>query len=310
MRLASYLLIANPVAGRGAGAVRAETLRSLLASDNEVELATTSGRGNATALARSRGANVDRVIAIGGDGTLNEVVTGLMSLGDSLETRPALGFLPAGTANVAASAFGFSQDPAEAARRLSSARGRPVDVGVAEVAGSTRSFLLWCGAGVAAVVIDELNSARTGHMGVTGLVMNSPRGMAGLVRYSAPRIRISADGEDASPAASVILANVGEVAFGGTVHPGASPFDGRLDVVMTESASPFAVLMDGACMMLSSLTASPRVRHQTAKVVTLDGDQAVPVQIDGEPVGGLPVSVRLHEGAICILVDEVDQAAH
>jgi diacylglycerol kinase family enzyme len=302
-------LIVNPVAGKGGGVARAEILRSGLARDHDVELAETSGRGDATYLARSRGADVERVIAIGGDGTLNEVLKGLMALGDSAESRPSLGFMPGGTANVATAAFGFGSDPARVARELPGIVGRLVDVGVADLGGEERPFLLWCGAGVDAVVIHELNSARTGRMGIAGLALNAPRVLTAVARYPAPSLQVTADGSVIPPASSVLLANVGESAFGGMFHPDASPFDGRLDVVTIQNISPLGVLKAGARMLLASLTSSAGAEHRTATRVTVTSEGDVPVQIDGEPVGYLPASVRLEKAAVRLLVGGSERAA-
>jgi len=300
--LPSYLLIVNPVAGKGAGAARAEALRAALAEKHAVQLVTTTGRGHATRLARTHGGSVDRVIAIGGDGTLNEVLTGMLDLGGSADTRPCLGFLPGGTANVATRAFRFIAEPGRLAEALPEMPGRPVDVGIVESGGGERPFLLWCGAGVDAVVIDELNSSRTGHMGVTGLVMAAPRVLSAIARYARPEIRILVDEEELPRAASVILANVGEMAFGGRLHPDATPFDGEVDVVMVEEVGLLSTLVHGARMVGSNLTASPRVAHRTGRHVVLRGDEEVPVQIDGEPAGHLPIDVRMTPGAVRLLV--------
>lgn len=296
-----YLLIANPVAGKGAGGVRATGLATALAREHTVELVETTGRGDATELARSRGAGANRIIAIGGDGTLNEVLAGVMALGSSAETRPALGYLAGGTANVATAAFGFGTDPVQVARALPGMPGRHVDVGLVEVNGSRRPFLLWCGAGLDAVVIDELNTARTGRMGLLGLAANAPRVWSAVSEYPAPAVRVTADETELPPVSSVFLANVGQIAFGGIVHSAASPADGVLDVVTMDDASPQGVLLAGATMLLSSLTDSVRVRHRTAKALTLVADGPVPIQIDGEPIGRLPATVRLQASAVRIL---------
>jgi diacylglycerol kinase family enzyme len=296
-----YLLIANPVAGKGVGAGRARTLATALSRDHAVELVETTGRGDATELARSRGAGANRIIAIGGDGTLNEVLAGVMTLGDSAETRPALGYLSGGTANVATAAFGFGTDPVQVARALPRTPGRPVDVGLVEVGGSLRPFLLWCGAGLDAVVIDELNTTRTGRMGLLGLAANAPRVLSAVSEYRAPAVRVTADGVELPPVSSVFLANVGQIAFGGTIHSAASPSDGVLDVVTMEDASPQGLLLAGATMLVSSLTASGRVGHRTATALTLTGEGPVPIQIDGEPLGRLPATIRLEASAVRLL---------
>ncbi|MEJ2541170.1 MAG: diacylglycerol kinase family protein [Gemmatimonadota bacterium] len=306
----AYLLIANPVAGKGLGAARARALAGALARDHTVELVETTARGDATALTRSRGAGADRIIAIGGDGTLNEVLAGVMTLGSSGESRPALGYLPGGTANVATAAFAFDTDPVRVARTLPTTAGRRVDVGLVEVGGIERPFLLWCGAGLDAVVIDELNSARTGRMGLAGLAAKVPRVLSAVSAYAAPAIRVTADGAELPPVSSLFVANVGQIAFGGTIHSAASASDGVLDVVTMEDASPLGVFLAGATMLFSSLTASGRVRHRTATSLTMVGDGPVPIQIDGEPIGRLPATVRLAVGAVRLLTPDPGPAAH
>lgn len=299
--MADYLLIVNPVAGKGVGAVRARSLATALSRDHSVELVETSGRGDATELARSRGGAADRVIAIGGDGTLNEVLAGVMTLGSSAATRPALGYLAGGTANVATAAFAFGTDPLRVARALPQTTARPVDVGLVEVDDSVRPFLLWCGAGLDAVVIDELNATRTGPMGLLGLAANAPRVLSAVSEYPAPAVRVTADGVELPPVSSVFLANVGQIAFGGIIHSAASPSDGVLDVVTMDDTSPQGLFLAGATMLLSSLTDSGRVRHRTATALTLTGEGPVPIQIDGEPLGRLPARVRLEASAVRLL---------
>ncbi len=300
----SYLLIVNPVAGKGAGAARAEALRTALAHDHHVDVLATTGRGDATRLVRAHGGTVDRVIAIGGDGTLNEVLRGVLDLGTSAETRPCLGFLPGGTANVATKAFGFIPEPARLARALPGMRGSPVDVGIVEMDGHERPFLLWCGAGLDAVVIEELNASRTGHMGMKGLVMSAPRVFSAISRYSRPGIGIEVDGEELPRVTSVVLANVADMAFGGTLHAGATPFDGEVDVVMIERAGSLATLAYGMRMLYSSLTTSFGVSHRPGRHVVLRSDGDVPVQVDGEPAGQLPLDVRMIRGAVRLLIPD------
>jgi diacylglycerol kinase family enzyme len=302
--VASYLLIVNPVAGKGAGSARAAELRERLDPDHAVDLVSTTSRGHATRLAREHGADVDGVIAIGGDGTLNEALVGVLGVGASADTRPALGFLPGGTANVATKAFGFMPEPRRLADALPHLEGRLVDVGIADFAGQSRPFLQWCGAGIDAVVIDELNSARIGHLGRRGIVLKAPRVIASVARYPAPSVHVVADGQELASAASVIVANVAEVAFGGTLHSGATPFDGEIDVVTIEQAGPFRTAHMAAYMMLASLTSSPDVGHRTATTVTMRSEGRVPVQIDGEPVGHLPIHVRVEKAAVRLLVKD------
>ena len=299
--MTTCLVIVNPASGLGRGRARAEALAAHASADVRVEIAETTGRGSATDIAARRAADVHCMVAVGGDGTLNEVLAGLMSLGRPADALPSLGFLPAGTANAAAGALGLDPDPAAVAHALHRGEGRPVDVGIVSHAGGERPFLLWFGAGFDAVIIDTLNASRSGHMGVRGLVRNTPRVLAALRRYPAPEIEVRVDGATFGPSSSVILPNVGEIAFGRAVASVADPCDGALDVVALPVAGKVRLTRLALAMLTSSLHGAPGVKHTTGVRVELVSRGVVPFQLDGEPVGTLPVDVRLAAGAVRLL---------
>ena len=301
--MTSFLLVVNPASGRGQARRRAEMLRSSLARSHSVDVVETRGRGSASDVVAGRALDFERVIAVGGDGTLNEVLGGLLRVGATAEDRPALGFLPSGTANAAVAAFGFSATPAEVSHTLPAAKVRRVDVGVASFDGTERPFLLWFGAGYDAVVIDALNSRRTGLMGVAGLARKTPSVLRALRLYGSPDIEVSMEGRETSVAASVMLANVGEVAFGGTVAAAADPFDGCLNLLTLPRLGPLRMAVLLGQMMLSSLERAREVGHATVSgSVRLESKGEVPFQLDGEPVGTLPVEVRVAPGAVRLLL--------
>ena len=165
-----------------------------------------------------------------------------------------------------------------------------------------RPFLLWFGAGYDAVLIDALNASRTGLMGVSGLLGNSPQVLSAMGGYAAPPIDMEVDGAPFGSASSVILANVGEVAFGGNVAETANPFDGQLDVVAVPLGSRFDLVRQGLSMFTSSLTRAKGVRHTLGTRMKLNSQGQVPFQLDGESVGMLPAAVRVKKGAVRLLL--------
>ena len=88
---------------------------------------TTTGRGDATRIAREEGPGVDRIVAFGGDGTLTEVINGVMHL--PAKDRPELGYIPAGTTNDFASGVGLSRNIVKAAQTVLTGIPEPLDVG-------------------------------------------------------------------------------------------------------------------------------------------------------------------------------------
>src|SRR5690554_5514950 len=130
-----------------------DVLLHALRSEADVEIAYTRRRGHGMALARAaatRGAGL--VVALGGDGTVNEVVNGLMAVGASAADRPSLAVVPGGSTNVFARALGLPSDWAEATgvilEALRESRRRVIGLGRAD----ERYFTFCAGLGVDAAV--------------------------------------------------------------------------------------------------------------------------------------------------------------
>ena len=121
------MLIINPAAGRGGYKLNlGEALRVLDEGGFRTTLFFTSGRGDATSFAADHGGEYDVVACVGGDGTLSEVLAGLMRL----ENPPKVGYFPMGTANDVATTLDLPKnDTVGAARRIISGTAHPFDVG-------------------------------------------------------------------------------------------------------------------------------------------------------------------------------------
>lgn len=300
--MTSTLLIINPAAGSGRGRHKATILVDRLPEVADVHLVETDERGAAIRLASEHASEVDRIIAVGGDGTLNEVLTGMMEARGRDEEIASLGFLPAGTANAASRAFGLTSDPKVAAEKLTDPEILEVDVAIVRHEGGERPFLVRFGAGLDAAVLEELNATRTGVMGFGGLFRSIPRIIEVMRSYSDPDIAVEVDGAPFATAASVVLPNVGEVGLQATVVEDADPADGLLEVLAVSLPTKLSIVRLGLRMLASSLASAPEVRRTRGRRVRLTADGHVPFQLDGEPVGALPAEVRLEPSAIRLLV--------
>ncbi len=135
-----------------------------LGSELKVDVAETTGRGHAADLAaRARADDFDLVIAVGGDGTVNEVVDGLLRDGVGADV-PRLAVVPGGNANVFARALGLPGEPIEATgvviERLRSQSERAIGLGRVEADGIRRWFTFCAGFGLDAEVVREVERAR------------------------------------------------------------------------------------------------------------------------------------------------------
>lgn len=120
------MLIINPVAGKGGlRSGLSEVLEAFYKGGCLPTIYFTTGKGDATKLVKEDGPNYDLVVCAGGDGTLSEVVSGLVTL----KTPPLLGYIPIGTANDVATTLNLSKNPVKAAQNIVTGRPIPLDVG-------------------------------------------------------------------------------------------------------------------------------------------------------------------------------------
>jgi len=153
------LLVVNPTATRTTARSRVVLTRAL-GSELKLEVAETSHRGHAAALAvRAMREGLDAVVALGGDGTVNEVVNGLLTDGRR-DDLPALAVVPGGSTNVFARALGLPTHPVDATgailEALRAGRTRRVGVGLAE----DRYFTFNAGLGFDAEVVRRIERRR------------------------------------------------------------------------------------------------------------------------------------------------------
>ena len=161
------LLVVNPKATTTSPRAR-EVIVHALASAVDLDVADTVRRGHAADLARqARRDGIDHVLTLGGDGTVNEVVNGLLADGPGHDV-PVLGTIPGGSANVFARSTGLPEDPIEATGAVLEAiehkRTRSIGLGTATWDGRTRWFLCNAGLGVDAEIIEDMERQRAkGH---------------------------------------------------------------------------------------------------------------------------------------------------
>lgn len=289
------VIIANPVSGSGKGLrlarAVADKLRVLGADAEVVE---TARAGDASRIAgASDGAAA--VVAVGGDGTVNEVLNGL-------KPGASIGMIPGGTANVFAKELGLPREPDGLARTLAEGREIPWDLGVDRVGG--RKFLLFASAGYDAHVVHLFHAARKGPIRMWQYLW---WGAKSILRFRAPRIAVELDGAALGEAAWVIVSNV--AAYGGPLvfTPKAKADDQRFEVLVQRGGSRFDVLKMFARAFTGWLSGDdlplPGVSFHAAKwirLTSIDG-ASVPVQMDGDPAGALPVDLEVVPGGVKVL---------
>jgi len=291
-------IIANPASGRGRSGRRArEVMLQLVERGCSVEVVETRAPGDARRIA-FEARSVDALVAVGGDGTINEVANGFSS-----PAAPPVGIIPAGTANVLAKEIGLPRRPADLAEIIASGREIAWDLGV--VHPGDRRFLLFASAGFDAQVVHDFHRRRDGRIRMSDYVMWGVRTFLG---WTVPRIRVEIDGRRlAEEAAWVIVSNVRS--YGGPLvfTPGARYDDQKFEVMIqrrrhkVDTAHLFGASLLAWATGLESRPADVTF-HQARRVRLASADgRRVPLQVDGDPGGFLPAEIEMAPKGIRIL---------
>lgn len=270
-------------------------IHRLLQYDCHVDYCRTQRRGDARAFAADS-ADYDVVACAGGDGTVNEALNGMPERG-----APPLAMIPLGTANVLAKELRLPRDPVGLARVI--ARGRPVawDVGIERR--SDHKFALMASAGFDAHVVDRFLSNRRGPIRMSQYV---EWGLYSLLSYRPEPIRVEVDGALVEERASwVLVANC--AAYGGPLRFArrARVDDGLFDVMIQRALKPrdaLRLMWSGLYQELARRPYAMRdMRTLRGRRVVLSSDARVPLQMDGEAWGELPVEFEILPGAARML---------
>jgi len=293
------LLIVNPAAGQGRPQEALEALQAALAPVVG-GLVITQGRGDAERAAREAARNgYEAVLAAGGDGTVNEVVNGLLATGMPGEALP-LGLVPVGTQNVLAHELGLPVADLDATLALLRAgRTRRIDAGLA----GGRHFVLMAGFGFDAQVVREVLRPVKALLGPAAYAFAT---VGALATYRSTQVRLRLDGEEVrSEAFLVVVANAASYAYRQIkLAPFAALDDGWLDVCVFERARGDRVGF--ATQMMAVLARrhlrDPRVRYYRGKHLVLESDPPIQGQMDGDTFGETPIEIFVVPRALPIFV--------
>lgn len=292
------LLVLNPKATMASGRT-SEVLVGALSSVFGLRTVRTERRGHAAELARSAlddGADV--VIAFGGDGTVNEVVNGLLSHGPGPHV-PALAVIPGGSTNVFARSLGLPNDAVEATgallRYLRERRSRLVSVGAAHAEGNgTRYFTFTAGYGFDAAVTSEVERQRAAGRRSTGSLyirLSLNEYFRRTDRRHPPITATLADGTELDPLFMAVLGNTTPWTYLGNRPILATPdatFETGLDLFGLSSFAPLPVALTVSRLIGNSrrLAAGRGVliRHDLPEL-TLSAQQPTAFEVDGDYLG-------------------------
>jgi diacylglycerol kinase (ATP) len=299
-------VVVNPRSGNGRTRREWKAIsRALEKSFPNFEHAFTKRRGDATTLVREALAEGHHeIIAIGGDGTINEAVNGFFDTHGPVSPDAVFGFITSGTGGDFRKSFGIAEGTQAGIARLISAKARPVDVGRVSCLGPggtrvARYFINIASFGLSGVIVNSVNRARISKLfgGAFAFAFHSALAMM-FYRPRAARIILDNGFDEISSISTVAVANGQFFGGGMRVAPNAVTDDGLFDVVMMGQSEKGRALADLKQIYTGEHLKNPAVRVMRAhKVVAApiaeSRSRPVYIETDGENAGMLPATFEI-----------------
>jgi YegS/Rv2252/BmrU family lipid kinase len=246
----------------------------------------------------------DTVVAVGGDGTVNEVANGFFREG---LPRPeaALGVLPLGTGGDFVKTLQIPAEVDAAIAMVKARKLRPLDVGKIEMTGLdgkpyTRYFVNIADAGIGGVVVERVNRTTKLFGGRTSFLYAS---LATLWTYKPQEMEVrSAEDEFSGRAQNVVLANCRYFGGGMFVAPKAEPDDGKLEVVVFGDIARMEAIRSIGTIYKAEHLKNPKVRAWRSAKVEVSSPERVLIDVDGEMCGTLPATFSVLSKALPVIV--------
>jgi len=303
-------LVVNPNSANGQTGKRWLEISAVLRREiGEFGHAFTSEPMEAVSLAsRAIRDGYESIVAVGGDGTVNEVVNGFFDNGKTINPKAALGLIPRGTGVDFRRTFEWKADLSSAINRLKGDRTAPLDVGVLEYTThsgdtATRHFVNICSFGASGLVDRKVNETTKLFGGKASFMLGT---LKALLQYKDQRICLGVDGqeEEELDATTVAVANGKYFGGGMCVAPGAVPHDGLFDVTVWSGYGFSDFILKAKSLYDGSHVKLTGTRCLRCKTLTATSEDEVLLDVDGEQPGRLPCRLTILPAAIRLKIEE------
>ena len=304
------LFIINPASARGATLrAWADARKEIVAAGVDFEEHVTTRSGEATEVAREAlKIEVARIVAVGGDGTLSEIVNGYFDdCGRAINSDAAIGLLPSGTGSDFRRSLGLTSRR-DSIRALISLETRLLDAVRAEFqdldgASVSRVFINVASFGLGGDVSALVNKWRESlPRWIGGSARFAAAAIAALGRYKNVSVSLRLDERAMTINSNLIVVANGRFAGGGMMlAPHAELNDGLLDVIVTDGAARLDVIRELPRIQRGAHLKNPRVSEMRAREVAIETEEPMAIDLDGEMVGFTPAHLRVLPSAIRFL---------
>ncbi len=284
-----FSVIVNSTAGQARGKIFDQVIGQLAARDCAVDIHETAKRGDAQDIAYALSQQyADVIIAAGGDGTINEVMSGLRP------GSPPLGIIPIGTANVLALEIGLSVSANKIVETL--LVGNAIECVLGEVNGL--SFVQMTSVGFDAEIVSQVNSSLKEKIGKSAYLLAS---LKSLTDYQSPEFDLSIDGK-AYTASAVIVANGRLYAGRYVCAPKADIAASKFEVCLLTEPGRLNVLRYALALYRNKLSITKGVEILSATEIEIHSPIDRPVQADGDPIARTPAKMTISPRRVKLIV--------
>ena len=301
-------LIINPTSARHTMQKRWHEVEAVLRAEGfEYQAVFTERQGHGTELARAAlDAGFDLIVAVGGDGTMYEVVNGMLGAdGKAINPNAVLGIITNGTGADFVRSSGIVRDTLESARQLVRATTtRSLDIGEiiyqADGKEMRRYFANIAGMGFDAEVIERTERGGK-HAGGTISYLSTL--LATISAYHNKDVVVRMDDQRiAGRVNSVIVCNGKYFGGGMMISPNSILDDGKFHVTILGDLGSIEVMLNTPRLYNGTILTHPKVSEYTATTVTIESKQRMLIQADGELIAPGPATFRIHPGALKLRV--------
>lgn len=247
--------------------------------------------GHGTRLAREAARHSDLIIAVGGDGTVGEVATGILG------SKASLAIVPSGSTNVIARALGI---PVDLMKAIDLLRGPHTTRRIEVAKANDRVLLHMAGCGFDALMFKDANRSLKRAAAWIAYVPAALKNIAG----ESWAFRISIDGKEIRTKARMVLVANGSFVLDPRFPVGRNirADDGQVDVIIFAPPNLAAAASVVFWLVMGQLERSRYVRHLRGRQVLIESEPPAPVECDGDVIGTTPLAVQVLPAALPVIV--------
>jgi len=301
-----WYVIVNPNAGNGKGKKDWERISGIFSRDNiRTHSRFTEKKGHAIELTREALASGFRkIISVGGDGTMNEIVNGIFTQNNCPSKDVFIGMIPVGTGNDWGRMFGIPLVYEGAVKVIRDNKTMPHDVGTITYYSSEgqqkRYFMNIAGLGFEAVVVQKTNKQK--DKGRSSQAVYLYNLLSSLISYKRPVINLTIDGKTITTKAFSVNVGNGRYCGGGMRQtPDAVPDDGLLDITVIKDMGRIEVIKSLKILYDGTILSHPKIDGYRSTNLKVTCETALYAEADGESLGHTPVEFGIIPGGVNVV---------